>query len=1601
VAQLIAAAQTGGFGAYPATSAPGAGVMKLFDGRMFLPVVVLFLTGLGHATCPLGDLNADCEVDFADLQLLAEQWLITPAGTADLNYNEQVGLDDLAILAGNWRRKGVPLAINEVMASNSKTIADPQGEFDDWIEIYNAGSEAINTGRMYLTDDLTEPTKWQIPTSNSSLTTIASKGYLLIWTDNDVGDSGLHANFKLDAGSDTVALFDKDGNSLIDSIEFGNQTTNISYGRDPNYTNTWRFFATPTPGAVNRGAYLGVIADTKFSHDRGFYEEPFTVTITTETPGATIYYTVDGSAPFDMTRGVPMGLIYSTPVSITTTTPLRAMAFKVGWKPTNIDTQTYIFLDDVIRQATDPVTGAQVIPPGYPNTWPGGSYSGAVTGDYQMDPDVIGQNGKDKFGGLYAKTIKDDLKSAPTISLVMERDNWFGSTGIYINQSLDGTERACSLEWIDPNGEGGFQINCAISMQGGVSGGGTSLDRWKVFKCSMRPRFKTALDNGEPTGGPTQLDYRVFPDSLVSSYDTIVLDGLLANTWNHRDQHNTPNYLQDQFTSDLHNAMGGQSPHGLFAHLYINGLYWGMYNVHERPDHAWAAQMFGGEKEEYDAIKHNASMVVNNSIGGSATANFNAMISPANAVAADPTNAAKYEALCQKLDIDNFITDLLAHWFAVNWDWPDKNWYATHRSPDGPWRFHVWDAEHSLEYWSSQNVLGQSVAGIHDKLKTNAEYRIRFADLAHRYFFNGGVLSYPYVADMYRARIAQIDRVIIGESARWGDTRSSIPHTRADWVVIENNILSQFIQPRSTFVLNWLKNAGLYPSVDAPVFYINNSYQYGGHAATGSQLSMTKSIGVIWYTLDGSDPRVPGSGGTIMTSTLVPENAAKKVLVPTVVVNDAWKGGSAFDDSSWTAGTGGVGYETSSGYEAYFSIDVRQQMHGKNTTCYIRIPFALSSTQLADIQSLTLKVRYDDGFVAYINGTEVKRALFTGTPTWNSQADSTHDDSVAVVFESFDISGYISALHQGANILAIHGLDGASSSDFLISVELVAGKGTTGATPSIISPTAIEYTGPISLTRSVHVKSRVLNGNTWSALNEAVFAVGPIKENLRITEIMYHPLETTDSSEPNTEYVELKNTCLPAGTVGSQTINLNLVQFTKGIDFTFGDTALAPNGYILVVRDPNAFTAKYGQGLPVAGTYSGSLDNAGEKIELTDAAGTVIHSFKYEDNWYDITDGTGFSLTVKDPANIPAEPNSLSDKSLWRPSANIGGSPGYDDTGVLPELGDIVINEIMAHSHAAGDDWIELHNTTNKTISIAGWLLSDDENNLSKYRIAQGTVIGPYGYKVFYEHEHFNNLSDAGCMVPFALSENGETLYLQSASGGILTGYSESEKFDASKTGVSMGRYLKSTGTYNFVFLETPTPGSANSYPLVGPVVINEIMYHPDGVDDAEYVELLNISSGPVTLYDSNENVMEAWRFTDDPDNPGIDFRFPTDSPVTLNAGEYLLLVKDSTLFSSKYTAPAGVQIFSWGSGQLDNAGEKVQLSKPGDLDSQGTRYWIRVDRVVYSDGGHSGGESGAIDPWPADADGLGKSLSRINADRYGNDPNNWQAANPTPGGAN
>ena len=1513
----------------------------------------------------------------------------------------------ITYLIGSANAAETTLVINELMASNNTTIQDPQGQYDDWIEIHNYGDDAIDIGGMYLTDDLSAPTKWRIPANNPAATTIPAGGYLLIWADNDTTNAGLHANFKLDAAGEEIGLFDSDGATPIDSVTFGEQAGDISYGRYPDAGDYWQAFGSPSPAAQNIGAYEDFVSDIEFSHERGFYDESFYLTLATETEDAIIYYTLDGTEPFDITGGgrFPRGTVYTGPISISETTCMKAIATKTGWMPTRIKTHTYIFVEDVIRQSP---TG-QAPGPG----WPLGVVNGQTI-DYGMDPDVVNDR-------RYKDFMDDALLAIPSISLVTELENLFDSSkGIYVNARRLGRtwERPVSVELINPDSSEGFQIDAGLRIRGGYSRNTSNPKH--AFRLFFRAEY-----------GQTKLRFPLFEDEGVSEFDNVDLRTAQNYSWSY-DGSSKNTMVREVFSRDVQRDMGQPYTRSRYYHLYLNGQYWGIFQTQERSEASYAESYLGGGKDDYDVVKTtggNPNYTIEATDGTldayrrlwqAATQGFHSdeAYYKVQGMNPDGTRNPAYERL---LDVDNLIDYMLCTFYVGDCDGPISNFLGNNRpnnyygiynrtNPDG-FKFFRHDGEHTIgvlnwcydrtgpythpDLASFANFTPQ---WLHQQLAVHPEYQLRMGDRAHKYFFNDGVLTPGQSTARLLERAEQIKMAIIAESARWGDAKSSRPYTKDDhWSPEVNRIINDYdaygFPLRTQVVLGQLQSKNWYPNVVAPFFGINGAYQHGGQISADDLLSMTAPTGTIWYTLDGSDPR--SSGTSQQANALVPENADKRVLVPIGPVGDDWTGGGAFDDSAWlscTGSPGGVGFERTSGYQDFITLDLIEQMYARNATCYVRIPFTID----ANYTSLTLNVRYDDGFVAYLNGVEVARRNFNGTPAWDSRASASHSDSAAVLLENIDISDFLDNLQQGDNLLAIHAMNSSTtSSDFLISAELLAigGDSDSGGEEGVM-----EYTGPISLPHSVQVKARVLSGETWSALNEAVYAIGPVAENLRITEVMYNPLcvegvppsDRGQDARDTEEFIELKN-------IGAETINLNLVSFTNGIDFTFPSIELAAGEYVVVVQDRSAFETRYGRNINIAGQYSGRLDNAGERIEFQDAIGRMILDFRYENGWRSITDGEGFSLTIIDPVN--PDVNSWNEKDSWRPSAYAGGSPGQDDNGIIPDPGAIVINEVMAHAHAEASDWIELNNTTETTINIGGWFLSDSNDNLFKYKIADGTTIGPNGYLVLYEDLNFGNENDPACYEPFALSENGEQLYLSSTKNSVLTGYRAVEDFGASKTGVSFGRYYKpGTGNYNFVAMDENTPGSANSYPKVGPIVISEIMYNPDWPaggsytnDQYEYIELHNISAEPVTLYDYGTG--EPWKFTD-----GVEFTFPAYAPVMIPAGGYLLVVKKPAAFSWRYPAvPAGIILGPY-DGNLSNAGESLEFSMPGDVDKENVRQYIRVDRVNYSDGSHPEDNPGSIDLWPVEADGDGMALTRKVPTDYGNDPDNWLALAPSPG---
>ena len=489
---------------------------------------------------------------------------------------------------------------------------------------------------------------------------------------------------------------------------------------------------------------------------------------------------------------------------------------------------------------------------------------------------------------------------------------------------------------------------------------------------------------------------------------------------------------------------------------------------------------------------------------------------------------------------------------------------------------------------------------------------------------------------------------------------------------------------------------------------------------------------------------------------------------------------------------------------------------------------------------------------------------------------------------------------------------------------------------------------------------------------------------LRVTEIMYNPApqpgNTNDAQE--FEYVELKN-------IGPTPLDLHGVRFTNGVYFNFTGsvvTTLPPGATVLVVKNLAAFTARYGTGFNIAGQFSGTLDNSGETIRLEDAVGEKILEFAYNNSWYPLTDGLGFSLVIVDEQ---AHWSTWDNKESWRASGVLNGSPGANDPGP-PALPRILVNEALTHTDLPQVDSLELFNPTANVVEIGGWFLTDDLHAPKKYRIPSPTRIEPNGFAVFSEAQ-FNNGPTA-----FALGSDGDEVWLFSGDANTnLTGYYHGFAFGAAQNGVSFGRYLNSQGAEHFVAQSANSLGSSNALPKVGPVVISEIMYHPPdhGTNDNdldEYIELQNITSTNVAFFDL-AHPTNTWRLRE-----AVDFDFPTD--LMLPPGGRLLLVgfdpatnvAQLAAFRAAYGLATSVPLLGPWNGKLDNSSDELELKRPDNPNTNGVPY-ILVEKVAYRD----------IAPWPAPADGLGNSLQRRVVTSYGNDPTNWFAAAPTPGAAN
>jgi hypothetical protein len=826
------------------------------------------------------------------------------------------------------------VAITEFLADNPGPVNLPGSVLDmdtdssDWIELHNSGTTIADLSGWKLTNDPLQPGKWTFPAGIS----IQPGARLLIFASGKnrrLAGVELHTNFKL-ANTGFIQLSRPDPSAtdaVLSTISYYAQSSRASYGTatNPPEAPAFGYFVTPTPGTANpASAVPGFVSSPATDIDRGLFSAPFSVTLSCSVPGATILYTLDGSIPVEgapATAAIPPADDSSLPVgsiSISGTTILRARSVKVGLGPSKVDTHTYLFPAQVLTQTAPPAH--------FP---PSTNWSHYGTSDWPMDPNIVNHASPE------SRCTVDDLLAIPSVSLVMDWSELFGTAGIYPAKSpvpQEGLDKAANLELLNSGGNPASPNSGEpFSVQGRTHiFGGTSQQRWKVDKLSMNFNVVGSVGTG------------VYGDTATGTYGTFILDARMGNTWLHStddEQRTRGDYIRDEVAAETQRLQGYAGTHSRRIHLYLNGMYWGLYTLHEKPSADFQAAYQGGDPGDWDVLKHsplrddcldsgtfvNPALAATVKTNNTAYVNYQAMLATV-ATGVNLTSSTNYAAVGAKLDIDAFIDYILLNFYLGNFDWSHQNWYGSYRRnhPDGRWRFHSWDAEHVLRTEKedfSNNNQNATPTFIHQRLATNAEYRMRFADRMHKWFFNGGLFTTEKLTEICNRQFAEIDAAMRCESARWGDNRAparaapntNITYTRGvEWLNEKNRMLDVVVPARNSLILNSLKakpNA-LYPRVDptntaSAVFHAPAYAQHGGRVPAGHTLTITNSnggLGVVLYTLDGSDPRL--TGGAVSPSALTysdPVPLAGSVTVRSrTYLGGVW---SALNEATFSVGT--------------------------------------------------------------------------------------------------------------------------------------------------------------------------------------------------------------------------------------------------------------------------------------------------------------------------------------------------------------------------------------------------------------------------------------------------------------------------------------------------------------------------------------------------------------------------------------------------------------------------------------------------------------------------------------------------------------------------
>ena len=630
------------------------------------------------------------------------------------------------------------------------------------------------------------------------------------------------------------------------------------------------YFPEATPGAANGDGRSGLTPEVAFSVPHGYKTAPFQLELSCPAnPSAAIFYTTDGTSP------TPMSPRYTGPIAVSSTTVVRAAVPDPDTILQRDTSASYLFLSDILQQAEG------VVPPGFPSS---GLNKQVLV--YGLRSDIV--NGD---ADTVARLNRGFTNSIQTLSLVIDPDALFDiGKGIYVNAKGNGKgwERPTMVEQIDPvsGASKEFSVPAGIRIRGAFSRGPA------YPKHSLRLFFR-----GEY--GMSKLKFPLFGDEGTDEFKKVDLRTAQNYSWANGNV-NTFTFIEECFSRDSQRDMGEPYNRSRYYNLFINGVYWGVYQTEERVDRHYAESYNGDVDDNYDVIRtsqpgYNTGVVegegaawhdfwditVNEGYGSAHPGNYNRV----RGLNPDGTRNPDYPVYLNETNVMVYM--ITAH-YGVDSDSPASiggraNNLATFRDRfDGQglrdgfiWNRH--DAEHTLGTRSGYPVtktdfytMGTreqaasltdeanfNAAELHYELCSNAEYRIKFADQVYKHCLKvGGAMTAPVAEARFRSRMAELDDAVVCEAARWG--RKS--QTYATWLGKGCAGRLSFIASRTPYLIQGYRNAGWYPSIDPPVAVDSFGHELtnGTVLATADAVSFTGTGGTVYYTTDGSDPRLEG-----------------------------------------------------------------------------------------------------------------------------------------------------------------------------------------------------------------------------------------------------------------------------------------------------------------------------------------------------------------------------------------------------------------------------------------------------------------------------------------------------------------------------------------------------------------------------------------------------------------------------------------------------------------------------------------------------------------------------------------------------------------------